>query len=110
MGRSRTLRAWLAGGVVTGVLVIAATRLYLGVHWLTDVTAGAILAAVFVTIGATVFAALHDRSGQHDAPPVAASTGEDPPGDDVRRRAREPRHPDRSGPPRRALGALARHL
>src|SRR5882757_6953434 len=79
VGRSRTVRAWLAGGVVSGVLVIAATRLYLGVHWLTDVTAGAILAAVFVTIGTTVFAALHDRSGQHDAPPVAASTGEDPP-------------------------------
>jgi membrane-associated phospholipid phosphatase len=79
MGRNRTVRAWLAGGVVTGVLVIAATRLYLGVHWLTDVSAGAILAAVFVTIGTTVFAALHDRSGQHDAPPVAASTGEDPP-------------------------------
>jgi membrane-associated phospholipid phosphatase len=78
MGRNRTVRAWLAGGVVTGVLVIAAT-LYLGVHWLTDVTTGAILAAVFVTIGTTVFAALHDRSGQHDAPPVAASTGEDPP-------------------------------
>jgi undecaprenyl-diphosphatase len=79
MARNRTVRAWLAGGVVTGALVIAATRLYLGVHWLTDVTAGAILAAVFVTIGTTVFAALHDRSGQHDAPPVAASTGEDPP-------------------------------
>ncbi|MFL6087315.1 MAG: phosphatase PAP2 family protein [Mycobacterium sp.] len=79
MGRSRTVRACLAGGVVTGVLVIAATRLYLGVHWLTDVTAGAILAAVFVTIGTTVLAALHDRSGQHDAPPVAASTGEHPP-------------------------------
>jgi membrane-associated phospholipid phosphatase len=79
MGRNRTVRAWLAGGVVTGVLVIAASRLYLGVHWLTDVSAGAILAAVFVTIGTTVFAALHDRSGQHDAPPVAASTGEDPP-------------------------------
>jgi membrane-associated phospholipid phosphatase len=79
MGRNRTVRAWLAGGVVTGVLVVAATRLYLGVHWLTDVTAGAILAAVFVTIGTTVFAALHDRSGQHDAPPVAASPGEDPP-------------------------------
>jgi hypothetical protein len=32
-----------------------------------------------VTIGPTVCAARHDRSGQHDAPPVAASTGEDPP-------------------------------
>ena len=71
-------------GCVTGVLVVAASRLYLGVHWLTDVTAGAILAAVFVTIGTTVFAALHDRSGQHDAPPVAASaTGDDPPVRDV---------------------------
>ena len=77
---SQPHRTGLAGGgVVTGVLVVAASRLYLGVHWLTDVTAGAILAAVFVTIGTTVFAALHDRSGQHDAPPVAASTGEDPP-------------------------------
>src|SRR6185369_17372561 len=77
--RARARRVWLTIGVVTGVLVVAATRLYLGVHWLTDVTAGAILAAVFVTIGTTVFAALHDRSGQRDAPPVAASTGEDPP-------------------------------
>ena len=32
-----------------------------------------------MTIGATVFAALHDRSGQHDAPRAAPSTGEDPP-------------------------------
>jgi undecaprenyl-diphosphatase len=79
MGRSRTVRAWLAGGVVTGVLVVAATRLYLGVHWLTDVTAGAILAAVFVTIGAAAFGALRDRSGQLDVPRVAASPGEDPP-------------------------------
>jgi len=78
-GRNRTVRAWLAGGVVTGVLVIAATRLYLGVHWLTDVTAGAILAAVFVTIGAAAFGALHDRSGQHGVARVAAPPGEDPP-------------------------------
>jgi undecaprenyl-diphosphatase len=61
------------------VLVIAATRLYLGVHWLTDVTAGAILAAVFVTIGAAAFGVLLDRSGQHGAPRVAASLGVDPP-------------------------------
>jgi undecaprenyl-diphosphatase len=78
MGRSRTVRAWLAGGVVTGVLIIAAARIYLGVHWLTDVTAGAILAAVFVTIGAAAFGALHAGSGPHGVPRVAASPGEDP--------------------------------
>jgi undecaprenyl-diphosphatase len=70
-GRSRTVRAWLASGVVTGVLVVAATRLYLGVHWLTDVAAGAILAAVFVSIGATVFGALHAGAGQHGVPRAA---------------------------------------
>jgi undecaprenyl-diphosphatase len=71
--RSRTVRAWLASGVVTGVLVIAGTRLYLGVHWLTDVIAGALLATVFVTIGAAVFAALHAGSGQHGVPRAAPS-------------------------------------
>jgi undecaprenyl-diphosphatase len=75
--RSRTVRAWLASGVVTGVLVIAASRLYLGVHWLTDVAAGAILAAVFVTIGATVFGTLHARFGRHGVP-GAAPPGEAP--------------------------------
>jgi undecaprenyl-diphosphatase len=76
--RSRTVRAWLASGVVTGVLVIAASRLYLGVHWLTDVAAGAIVAAVFVTIGATVFGALHARFGQYGVPRAAPSPGEAP--------------------------------
>jgi membrane-associated phospholipid phosphatase len=47
--------------VVTGVLVIAVTRLYLGVHWLSDVTAGAVLGAVWVTVGATVLRASCDR-------------------------------------------------
>jgi undecaprenyl-diphosphatase len=57
------------------VLVIAASRLYLGVHWLTDVAAGAILAAVFVAIGATVFGAFHARFGQHGVPPAAPLPG-----------------------------------
>jgi undecaprenyl-diphosphatase len=88
---SRTVRAWLASGVITAVAVIAATRLYLGVHWLSDVAAGAILAAVFVTIGATVLGALPAGSGQHGVPRAAPSPGEAT-GDDVLRRAREPRH------------------
>jgi undecaprenyl-diphosphatase len=63
--RARATRVWLTIGVVTGVMLVAATRLYLGVHWLSDVTAGAILAALFVLIGAAVFDALRRRPGRH---------------------------------------------
>jgi membrane-associated phospholipid phosphatase len=73
VGRGRTVRAWLAGLVITAVLVIAVTRLYLGVHWLTEVTAGAILAAVFVTICAATFATLNARSGQHGTAPTVTA-------------------------------------
>lgn len=69
--RTRATRAWLTTAVVTGVVLVAATRLYLGVHWLTDVIAGAILAALFVLIGTSVFDALRRRPGRSDrqAPP-----------------------------------------
>ena len=63
------VRAWLAAGVVTAVLAIAASRLYLGVHWLTDVTAGAILGAAFVVAGAAVYGALHPRPAPDETPP-----------------------------------------
>ena len=51
VGRSRTMRALLAALVVTGVLIVAFSRLYLGLHWLTDVVGGALLAALFVILG-----------------------------------------------------------
>lgn len=78
VGRSRTVRAWLAGSVVAGVLVVALARLYLCAHWLTDVIAGAVLAGVFVTLSAALFGALQARSSQvgtrppATAPPVKA--------------------------------------
>jgi undecaprenyl-diphosphatase len=73
VGRTRTLRAWLAGSGVVGVLVVAVTRLYLGVHWLTDAVGGAVLGGVFVTMGAAVFSALHARSRpEGTTPPVIA--------------------------------------
>ena len=73
VGRSRTVRAWLAGLVVAGVLVVAVSRLHLGAHWLTDVIGGAVLGGVFVTLGAAVFGALSARSGQEGTtPPVTA--------------------------------------
>jgi undecaprenyl-diphosphatase len=51
VGRSRTARALLTALVVTGVLIVAFSRLYLGLHWLTDVIGGALLAALFVILG-----------------------------------------------------------
>ena len=51
IGRSRPMRALLAALVVTGVLIVAFSRLYLGLHWLTDVVGGALLAALFVILG-----------------------------------------------------------
>jgi membrane-associated phospholipid phosphatase len=51
VGRSRTTRALLTALVVTGVLIVAFSRLYLGFHWLTDVIGGALLAVLFVILG-----------------------------------------------------------
>ncbi|WP_227996059.1 phosphatase PAP2 family protein [Nocardia australiensis] len=58
IGRSTRVRAVLVTMAVLLVALIAATRLYLGVHWLTDVIAGAILGTIFATIGASVLYAL----------------------------------------------------
>ena len=51
VGRSRTMRALLTALVVTAVLIVAFSRLYLGLHWLTDVVGGGLLAALFVILG-----------------------------------------------------------
>jgi len=48
--RIRVLLTVVAG---LAAVVVAATRVYLGVHWLTDVIGGALLAAFWITIGAT---------------------------------------------------------
>ena len=87
MDQRRATRIGLTVAVIIAVVLVAATRLYLGLHWLTDVTAGAILAAVFVTIGAAVLDAQRHRpddptaqaGGQSQTPggrtSAAAATG-----------------------------------
>ncbi|MFD0363519.1 phosphatase PAP2 family protein [Nocardia sp. GCM10030253] len=70
IGRSRQVRAMLAAVAALLIAIVAATRLYLGVHWLTDVIAGAILGTTCAIIGATVLYALDQRRipvGEPDA-------------------------------------------
>lgn len=66
--RSRAVRTLFLGIAVAIVVAVACTRMYLGVHWLTDVVAGALLAACAVTLGGY---ALHrvDSGGTTDAAP-----------------------------------------
>lgn len=65
VGRNRgTATRWvLACAVIAAALAIAVTRLYLGVHWLTDVCGGMLLGSVAVTLGACCLTTVA-RSGQ----------------------------------------------
>jgi membrane-associated phospholipid phosphatase len=71
MSRSQSARRLLAGVAAVSVVAVALSRLYLGVHWLTDVLAGALLASAVVAVGAT---ALHGavRHKEAEAPKTAA--------------------------------------
>jgi undecaprenyl-diphosphatase len=64
VGRSSNVRAWLAASVIAPVLVVAVTRVYLGAHWLIDDIGGAVLAGVFVTLGAAVISSHRARSSR----------------------------------------------
>ncbi len=60
--RSRVVKAMLTGIGAVAVCLVATSRVYLGVHWLSDVVAGALLGALTVCVAT---AALHIRGHEH---------------------------------------------
>ena len=62
IGRSRIVQALATALVVAGVLIVAFSRLYLGVHWLSDVIGGALLAGVAVIRGTRAMTTHSDQS------------------------------------------------
>ncbi|MFI8568302.1 phosphatase PAP2 family protein [Rhodococcus sp. NPDC078407] len=68
--RSRPVRALMLVIAVTLTVAVACTRMYLGVHWLTDVGAGALLAAGAVTLGSYALHRLDSAGdGTESTPP-----------------------------------------
>ncbi|WP_167735583.1 phosphatase PAP2 family protein [Rhodococcus sp. 1R11] len=67
--RSRGVRALFLGIALAVTVAVACTRMYLGVHWLTDVLAGALLAACAVTLGSYVLHRLDSGGDATDATP-----------------------------------------
>lgn len=55
-GRRRSARVALGAAVVAATVVVALTRLYLGVHWLTDIGGGLLLGGAAVLLGSAAFA------------------------------------------------------
>ncbi|MFF0284311.1 phosphatase PAP2 family protein [Rhodococcus aetherivorans] len=65
LGRERSGRyRWLlAVAATTAAVFVAATRVYLGEHWPTDVLGGLLLGALAAMVGATVYSVLAARYG-----------------------------------------------
>ncbi|MFE7797932.1 phosphatase PAP2 family protein [Nocardia sp. NPDC057440] len=75
LGHGRRFLALLSAVAALLITMVAASRLYLGVHWLTDVIAGALLGTAYAVIGATVLYALEQRRTFIGGSEAAVSAG-----------------------------------
>lgn len=66
-------RRWWITVTVAGTAAVALTRLYLGVHWFSDVMGGALLGALAAVLAGAVYRRL-DRSAGADTAPAASWT------------------------------------
>jgi undecaprenyl-diphosphatase len=72
--RARAIRTAAIALAVLGALVVGASRVYLGVHWTTDVSAGWLLGAALATTCITLARVLDARDRLGDAPDHAVVT------------------------------------
>jgi YegS/Rv2252/BmrU family lipid kinase len=74
--RRANLRRLVYAGMVVVVLLVAADRVLLGRHYITDVTAGALLGAGFVLVGVALYSPL-PRSHAENVEPLAQAVPSD---------------------------------
>jgi undecaprenyl-diphosphatase len=72
-GRPWRVKAWLGTAAVAVVLVVSASRVLLGVHWLTDVLGGAALGAAWFLVCSVAFGGTLLRFGAPAEPAGAGS-------------------------------------
>jgi membrane-associated phospholipid phosphatase len=75
-GRSRHARATLAGAAAGLTVMVAGSRVLLGVHWLTDVIAGLVLGSAWFSICAVAFAGRLLRFGAVADEAAQAASGQ----------------------------------
>lgn len=73
LARRRRTKVWTAAATVLLVLLVGLSRLYLGVHWLTDVLAGYALALGWLAFTVTTVGTLGRLPGRRRAGPAAAA-------------------------------------
>jgi undecaprenyl-diphosphatase len=91
----RDLRSWMAAGVVVTIslswcVVMAFSRLYLGVHYASDVAAGTVAGMAWVAVCASAFEMIRRRGAREDGERRALSPSRTPggPSADTRRSER----------------------